>query len=92
MLQGGGGGVQRNRVFSELSQISPRPNITPAQNIIYIFSVINFYKLEPAAPIIQKYFFKYIDIFKRVNVPSTPTALYKIVYVVQSNLDISLKA
>ena len=26
MSQGGGGGVQRNRVFSRLSQISPRPN------------------------------------------------------------------
>ena len=51
-------------------------NITPARNIIYFFFVIDIYELEPAAPITQKKFIKYIDIFKRVNVS---TALYKIV-------------
>ena len=29
-------------------------NITPARNIMYIFSVINIYELEPAAPNTQK--------------------------------------
>ena len=29
-------------------------NITPVKNIIYIFSVINIYELEPAAPNTQK--------------------------------------
>ena len=28
--------------------------ITPARNIMYMFSVINIYELEPAAPITQK--------------------------------------
>ena len=32
MSQGGGGGVQRNRVFSRLSQISPRPNMVLDKN------------------------------------------------------------
>ena len=29
-------------------------NITPAGNIMYIFSVINIYELKPAAPNAQK--------------------------------------
>ena len=39
---------------------------------MYIFSVINIYELEPAAPNTQN---THIDMFKRVNVPSTPIAL-----------------
>ena len=35
---------------------------------------------------------KYIDIFKRVNVPSTPTALYKIVYVVYASEKVRQKS